>query len=99
MFIEKKNSLFNIQPSLYLNVSVTPIILQRLLDVAIFKKAPLHLWFHPWTFGESDAKITKFAQNVLLPFLKYAQTKKKKGVLSLDTMLSAANKAENLMQV
>jgi peptidoglycan/xylan/chitin deacetylase (PgdA/CDA1 family) len=98
MLIEKKNELFNIQPSLYLNVSFSPTILKKLLDVAIAKKAPLHLWFHPWSFGETDNKIEKFAQKVFEPFLKYAINKENSGVLSLDTMLSASETAEKLLR-
>jgi hypothetical protein len=94
MYIEKKGKLHNIQPSLYLNQSVTPFILERILDVAIAKKAPLHLWFHLWTFGLDIQAIEKYVKNVFSPFLKYAQIKKKNGVLTFETMLSAAEKAE-----
>ena len=97
MYIEKKGGLYNIQPSLYLNLSITPIILERILDVAISKKVPLHLWFHPWTFGDSDELIKKYVKNVFVPFLKYAQTKKRSGVLTFETMLSATEKAKEIL--
>jgi glycosyltransferase involved in cell wall biosynthesis/peptidoglycan/xylan/chitin deacetylase (PgdA/CDA1 family) len=96
MFIDKKEGLFNIQPSLYLNTTLSPTILERILDIAIAKRAPLHLWFHPWTFGNSKSEIKKYVQNVFSPFLKYAQAKQKKGQLSFETMLSAAEQAEKL---
>ena len=98
MYIEKKGRLYNVQPSLYLNLSVTPIILKRILDVAIVKNAPLHLWFHPWTFGDSDAEIGKYVGNVLSPFLKYAREKRNHGLLKFETMFSAAEKAESHME-
>jgi hypothetical protein len=97
MFINKKEGLFNIQPSLYLNTTLSPAILERILDVAVAKRAPLHLWFHPWTFGNSEKEIKRYVQNVFSPFLKYANSKHKKGQLSLETMLSAAEYAERLL--
>ena len=97
MYIEKKGNLFNIQPSLYLNNSVTPLILEGILEVAIAKKAPLHLWFHPWTFGDSQTKIMKYVQGVLSPFLKHAAAKKKNGSLTFETMLSASKKAQKIL--
>ncbi|MCW4010399.1 MAG: polysaccharide deacetylase family protein [Candidatus Bathyarchaeota archaeon] len=93
MYIEKRGNLYNVHPSLYLNLSVTPMILDWILDVAVAKKVPLHLWFHPWTFGDSDDKIKKYVAKVFSPFLKYAQGKVRNGSLTVETMLSAAQKA------
>jgi hypothetical protein len=94
MSIEKKGELYSIQPSLYLNQSLSPFFLERILDAAIEKKAPLHLWFHLWNFGLRNQAIGKYVKNVFSPFLKYAQNKKEKGVLTFETMLSAAETAE-----
>ncbi len=99
LFVEKKNKLYNIQPSLYLNQSATPFILKKLLDVAIAKKAPLHLWFHLWTFGFKSSDTNKYVRNVFLPFLKYAQAKYKNGILTFETMVSAAKKAERSLTI
>jgi peptidoglycan/xylan/chitin deacetylase (PgdA/CDA1 family) len=96
MFIEKKGDLYNIQPSLYLCPSISPLILKKILDLAVTKKAPLHLWFHTWNFGTTDKKIEGYVKNIFSPFLKYANNKKKNGLLTFETMLSASKKAEAL---
>lgn len=97
MHIEKKGRLYNIHPSLYLNQSISSIVLKKTLDVAIAKKTPLHLWFHPWTFGETNELIKKSVSGLFLPFLKYAKTKEKSGVLTFETMLSAARKVDKML--
>lgn len=94
MYIEKKGNLYNIQPSLYLNLTITPIILKSILQMAIVKRAPMHIWFHPWTFGKSDETLRKYVKSVFTPFLKQAYYSMKKGMLTFETMSSAAEKAE-----
>lgn len=98
MFIEKKKGLFNIQPSLYLLPSISPLFLRKILDIAVAKRVPLHLWFHPWNFGRTDYFIEKYIENIFRPLLKHAKTKEKNGVLTFETMLSAAEKAESLLK-
>jgi len=98
MFIEKRGNLYNIQPSLYLSPSLSPVILQKILDVAVIKKAPLHFWFHPWNFGATNKQIDKYIDNIFLPFLRYAKFKEQKGVLTFETMLSASEKADLLLK-
>jgi hypothetical protein len=95
MNIEKQGRLYNIHPSLHLGQSISPILLKRILDVAIAKKAPLHVWFHLWNFGESNGLIRKYVNNVFFPLLKYAKMKEKSGTITFETMLSCtlANKA------
>jgi peptidoglycan/xylan/chitin deacetylase (PgdA/CDA1 family) len=96
MFIEKQSKLYNIQPSLYLCRSVSPLFLKMILNIAIDKKAPFHIWFHPWNFGVKNEQIEKYIKNVFSPFLKYAKAMKKEGLLGFETMLSASEKAEAL---
>ena len=97
MCIEKSGRLYNVRPSLYLNQSVSPFLLDRILDIAIAKKAPLHIWFHPWNLGERNEVIEKNINDVFMPFLRYAKRKEKNGVLTFETMLSAARKAEEML--
>jgi len=97
MYIERKGKLYNIHPSLYLNQIMSPIVLKRILDVAILKRTPLHLWFHPWNFGDSDKLIIKSIIGEFIPFLKYAKNKERHGLLTFETMLSAAKKADRMM--
>ncbi len=94
MSIEKRGNLYNIQPSLYLNPSLSPLILQKIIDVAVIKRAPLHFWFHPWNFGTTNKQIDKYIKNIFLPFLRYAKIKEQKGALTFETMLSASEKAD-----
>jgi peptidoglycan/xylan/chitin deacetylase (PgdA/CDA1 family) len=94
--IEKRDRLYNIQPSLYLNLTRSPLILKGILDVAIRKKAPIHLWFHLWTFGNRNYDLQKYVKNVFSPFLKYAQNKRRDGFLTFETMFSAAEKADKI---
>lgn len=94
MFIEKRGNLYNVQPSLYLNQSISPVILEKILDIAVIKKTPLHLWFHPWNFGTTNKQIDRYIDNIFLPFLRYAKIREQKGVLTFETMLSASEKTD-----
>jgi hypothetical protein len=89
MYIEKKGRLYDIHPSLYLGQGLSPILLKKILDVAITKRAPLHLWFHLWNFGESKEQINKYIRNVFFPFLIYAKKKEKNSTITIETMLSS----------
>jgi peptidoglycan/xylan/chitin deacetylase (PgdA/CDA1 family) len=91
MFIEKNNNLYNIHPSLYLDNSVSVFLLKKILEVAIRKKAPLHIWFHLWNFGKNSEEIRKYLNGTFLPFLSYAQKKSNLGLLTLATMSSIIN--------
>ncbi len=91
MFIEQNGSLYNIYPSLYIDNHVSSYFLDKILAVAIRKKAPLHIWFHLWNFGEKQVDITKYLTNTFEPFLKQAQKKFNSGVLALETMSSTPN--------
>jgi hypothetical protein len=91
MNLEKQGRLYDIHPSLHLGRSISPILLKRILDVAIAKKAPLHVWFHLWNFGESSGLIRKYINNAFFPLLKYAKKKEKSGTITFETMLSCAH--------
>ena len=96
MYIEKTGKLYNVQPSLYLYRTQSPYFLRKILNSAIDKKAPFHIWFHPWNFGMNDVLVKNYIKNVFAPFLSYAKSKEKDGLLSIETMLSATQKAEAL---
>lgn len=91
MFIEQKEGLIDIHPSLYLDNNVSLFFLDKILDIATRKKAPLHLWFHLWNFGKKPEEINVYLAKTFLPFLKQAQKKANDGFLSLETMDSIAN--------
>ena len=96
MYIEKLGRLYDIHPSLYLRPSVSPLILKKIVDIAISKKLPFHIWFHLWNFGEANKSIQKSIKNMLIPLLDYAKKKERSGELTFETMLSAAEKVEKL---
>ena len=98
MYIEKQGRLYDIHPSLYLGQSTSPILLKRILDVAIAKQAPLHVWFHLWNFGESNELIEKYIDTVFFPLLQYAKKKEKSGTMTFETMLSSTKKLDEMLE-
>ena len=96
MYIEKWGQLYDVHPSLYLNHSINTIFPKKIVDIAVTKKLPFHIWFHLWNFGESSKSIQKNIRRMLLPLLSYAKRKEKSGELTFETMLSAAEVVETL---
>lgn len=94
MNIEKRKALYNICPSMYISLGLNPFLLRRMVDLSIIKKSPLHFWLHLWNFGQDKEHIERNACKILVPMLKYAKKKEKNGMLTLETMCSAAKKAE-----
>jgi hypothetical protein len=98
MYIEKQGRLYNVHPSLYLNQSMNSMFLRRILDLAIAKKLPFHIWFHLWNFGETKESIYRTINKVFYPLLKYVKKKEKGGLLNVETMLSATKKVKKLSE-
>jgi peptidoglycan/xylan/chitin deacetylase (PgdA/CDA1 family) len=98
MYIEKQGELYNIHPSLYFDacVNTSSIFAKKMLDIAIAKKVPFHIWFHLWNFGETEELIQRNIKRMLFPLLNYAKKKEKSGDLKFETMLSAAEEIEKL---
>jgi hypothetical protein len=92
MCIEKKGSLYDIHPSVYIDDHSGLFFLKNILKVAISKKSPLHIWFHLWNFGFDISAIQKFITTTFTPFLKFAEEKRAEGVLEFATMSSAKEK-------
>ena len=90
MALKKNGKLINVCPSLYLQRTTSPVMMAKILDLAISRKLPFHLWFHLWNMGEKKPEIKINIQRVLLPFLVYAKRMEQKGHLTFETMLSAA---------
>jgi peptidoglycan/xylan/chitin deacetylase (PgdA/CDA1 family) len=97
MNIDKNGQLYNIHPSLFVGQSLSSIFLKQMLGVAIQKKLPFHIWFHLWNFGWEDKYVKKNIKNILVPLLDYAKRKEKSGILTFETMVSAAEKFENCL--
>jgi peptidoglycan/xylan/chitin deacetylase (PgdA/CDA1 family) len=96
MYIERQGRLFNIHPSLYLDQSISSVFPKKIVDIAIAKKLPFHVWFHLWNFGETKESIQSSIKKMLFPLLNYAKKKEKSGEFTFETMLSAAETVEKL---
>ncbi len=96
MYIEKQGRLYDIHPSSYLGQGINPILLKKIVDIAIAKKLPFHIWFHIWNFGETNESIQRSIKKMLLPLLNYAKKREKTGELKFETMLSATETVEKL---
>jgi peptidoglycan/xylan/chitin deacetylase (PgdA/CDA1 family) len=94
MYIERKDELYDIHPSLYLDDGTRLGFLKRMLDVAVAKKLPFHVWFHPWSFGERKEDVQRAISKLLIPFFGYARARQRRSRLGFETMLSAAEKVE-----
>lgn len=90
MALKKVGNLVNVCPSLYLQQKTSPAILAKILDLAISRKLPFHIWFHLWNMGQKKPEIEMNIRRVVLPFLAYAKRREQKGYLTFETMLSAA---------
>jgi hypothetical protein len=98
MCIEKQGQLYNVHPSLYLDKSINSVFLKKILDLAIAKKLPFHIWFHLWNYGETKASIHGTINTIFYPLLKYVKMKEKTGLLDVETMLSATKKMKKLSE-
>jgi peptidoglycan/xylan/chitin deacetylase (PgdA/CDA1 family) len=96
MYIEKQGRLYNVHPSLYVDQSIGSIFLRKILDLAIAKKLPFHIWFHLWNFGEAKGAIHRTINKVFYPLLNYAKKKERSGLLDVETMISATEKVKKL---
>jgi len=94
MYIEKDGELYNIHPSLFLDQNVSPKFPLKILDVCVAKKLPLHVWFHLWNFGKTSESVQTNINKLFFPIFRYAQAKVKSGMLTFETMLSAAQKVQ-----
>jgi peptidoglycan/xylan/chitin deacetylase (PgdA/CDA1 family) len=98
MYIEKKGDLYDIHPSLYLDQGVRPTLLKKILDIAVKKKTPLHIWFHMWNFGNETDMIQAAIDTAIRPLLKHAWKRKQQGLLRFETMISATEEVERAVR-
>jgi len=89
MYIEKQGNLYDVHPSLYIGNCTQSIFLKKLLDIAILRKMPFHIWFHLWNFGITKDSIQQRINSAILPFLEYATNKTHEQILTIETMFSA----------
>lgn len=98
MAIDKEGTLFNVRPSLYIDQDSNHDIMEKILDLSVDRKLPLHVWFHLWNFGQREEQIRKCVNKVLIPLFAYAKTKVQRSELTFETMLSAACKMEKCLE-
>jgi peptidoglycan/xylan/chitin deacetylase (PgdA/CDA1 family) len=99
MSIERCGALYNICPSMYISLGLNPFLLRKIVDLGIIKKTPLHFWLHLWNFGQDKEHIERNTNKILIPILKYVKKKERNGMLTLETMCSAAKKAEERLNL
>ena len=99
MYIEKCGKLFNIHPSLYIAKHTKFTFLKKILDISTTKKLPFHIWFHLWNFGQEERHIQRSINNIFVSLLNYGKKKEKSGLLTFETMLSAAKKVEKRLDL
>jgi peptidoglycan/xylan/chitin deacetylase (PgdA/CDA1 family) len=92
MYVKKFGDLYDIHPGLYIGKSNNALLLNKIVDVAIRHRAPLHLWFHPWNLGYTSKDVCSRLSNMLIPFLRYVKKSQADGNIDFETMRSIAEK-------
>lgn len=89
MYVKKCGNLFDVHPSIYLQFCELSFS-KRIIDLAVKQKRPFHAWFHPWNLGHSRRVAADRISKLLVPLVKYAKEKKRRGLLQFETMHSMA---------
>jgi peptidoglycan/xylan/chitin deacetylase (PgdA/CDA1 family) len=97
MWVEKKGELYEIHPSFYLDLCFDSFLLRKIIDIAISKRLPFHVWSHLWNFGGARELAQKNVKRIL-PLFKYVKRMEKLGMLTVETMYSATNRVEKLVE-
>jgi peptidoglycan/xylan/chitin deacetylase (PgdA/CDA1 family) len=96
MYVKKYGNLYDIHPGFFLGKSFSSVFLNSFIDIAVRYRASLHIWFHPWNFGNCLEAINMKITKVLQPFIKYAKEKQEDDLLQFETMISMARKTQSL---
>lgn len=91
MYLKKYGGLVDVHPSLYLEFFDLSL-LKKIINIATRTRSPLHMWFHSWNLGYPSEVAEKRITKCLLPLIKHAKTREKRGYLQFETMLSIAEK-------
>ena len=95
MYIKKQGLLYDIHPSFHLGFTYNPKFLDMIIGIAVKRKLPFHLWFHPRDIFETRGSTQKNIDRVLYPIYKYAKKKEADGTLDFETMCSVVEKLRN----
>jgi len=91
MFIRRRGQLYDVHPGLYLGLTYNPIFLTKMIDIAVTRRLPFHVWFHPHNIFEISGLTQGKLERVFSPFYNYAKKKEKEGTLKFETMRSIVN--------
>jgi hypothetical protein len=94
MFVLRKGQLYDIHPGFHLGFTYNPIFLNKIIDIAVTRFLPFHIWFHPRDIFETRGSMQKNIEGVLYPLYNYAKKKEKEGTLKFETMHSIVNKIQ-----
>jgi peptidoglycan/xylan/chitin deacetylase (PgdA/CDA1 family) len=88
MYVKKVGQLYDVHPSFHMGCTFNPVFLDKMIDVAVKKKLPFHVWFHPRDLFETRGSTERTINQVLFPLYRYAKKKEKCGALKIETMRS-----------
>lgn len=92
MCIIKIGQLYDVRPSLYIGKCTDVRLMKKIMTIAIEKKLPFHVWFHPWNLGPDRKSILNRLGRTFFPLFTYAKSEEKKGKIVIETMASAVEK-------
>jgi peptidoglycan/xylan/chitin deacetylase (PgdA/CDA1 family) len=91
MSIRRKGQLYDVHPGFYLGLTHNSIFLTKMIDIAVTRKLPFHVWFHPLNIFEIHGSTQKNVKGAFSPLYNYAKKKEKEGTLKFETMRSIVN--------
>jgi hypothetical protein len=94
MYIKNEGRLCDIHPSLFIGNCTNVVLTKKMIDIAVERKLPFHVWFHLWDLGSDKKSILHGIRSVFLPFFEYAGLLQEGGLLSIETMVSAVKKID-----
>ena len=92
MYIKKEGGLYDVHPSIWIGGCSDIKLLIKVFDIAVENRLPFHVWFHPWDIGtDRESTVTKLG-NLLSPFYEHAESLRREGLITIETMFSAVEK-------
>lgn len=92
MDIKKEGQLYDVRPSLFVGNCTNVRLTRNMINIAVQKRLPFHIWLHSWNLGLDRKSIAARIERFLSPLYTYAKSKEKSGVLTIETMISAIEK-------
>ncbi len=89
------DELYDVHPSFFVGCMGDPFFVKKTVDICARRKLPFHVWFHPRDIGDTEKNAKRGFERILIPILKHAKRRERTGILTFETMLSAANEAKS----